>query len=83
MTESAPSVEPAATDPAEANPRGADYSGMGVHLTARVAALAGGGEIIATAEALEEAGEKATSASREASVKGVSAPIGIATVTWA
>jgi class 3 adenylate cyclase len=68
---------------AEANRRGADYSGMGVHLTARVAALAGGGEIIATAETLQEAGESATTDTRDASLKGVSAPIGVATVTWA
>ncbi len=33
---------------AEANQRAADYSGVGVHLAARVAALAGGGEIVAT-----------------------------------
>ena len=35
---------------AEANRRGSDYSGKGVHVAARVAALAGGGEILATAE---------------------------------
>ncbi|TMD29057.1 MAG: adenylate/guanylate cyclase domain-containing protein, partial [Chloroflexi bacterium] len=38
---------------AEANRRGEDYSGVGVHLAARVAALAKGGEIIATADTLE------------------------------
>jgi class 3 adenylate cyclase len=37
---------------AEANRRGADYSGMGVHVAARVAALAGGGEILATSETI-------------------------------
>jgi class 3 adenylate cyclase len=68
---------------AEANRRGDDYSGMGVHLASRVASLAGGGEIIATAETLGEAGEQATSDAREASLKGVTTPIGIATVTWA
>jgi class 3 adenylate cyclase len=67
----------------DANRRGADYSGVGVHLTSRVASLAGGGEILATAETLEEAGESATSDRREASLKGVSAPVAIATVTWA
>ena len=68
---------------AEANRRGSDYSGVGVHLAARVAALAGGGEIIATSDTLGEAGDASTSDTREASVKGVKAPIGIATVTWA
>jgi class 3 adenylate cyclase len=68
---------------AEANRRGDDYSGMGVHLAARVAALAGGEEIVASADTLAEAGEVASSELREATVKGVSAPIRVATVTWA
>ncbi|HYU50628.1 MAG TPA: adenylate/guanylate cyclase domain-containing protein [Candidatus Limnocylindria bacterium] len=67
---------------AEANRRGADYSGMGVHVAARVAALAGGGEILATADTLAEAGHVATSELREATVKGVTAPIRVASVTW-
>ncbi len=67
---------------ADANRRGADYSGMGVHLAARVAALAGGGEIVATAETLAEAGTVATTAPREATLKGVSAPVGVASVEW-
>jgi class 3 adenylate cyclase len=67
---------------ADANRRGADYSGMGVHVASRVASLAGGGEILATSETLSEAEEKATSGAREASVKGVSAPVAIAAVVW-
>lgn len=66
----------------EANRRAADYSGMGVHLTSRVASLAGGGEILATGETLDEAGESAIVNRREATLKGVSAPVGVATVTW-
>ncbi|HSO28653.1 MAG TPA: adenylate/guanylate cyclase domain-containing protein, partial [Candidatus Sulfomarinibacteraceae bacterium] len=62
---------------AEANQRGDDYSGMGVHVAARVAALAGGGEILATAEALTETGDLATSQPRDAAVKGVSAPVSV------
>ena len=46
---------------AEANRRGADYSGVGVHLASRVAAVAGGGEIVATTDTLDEAGESARS----------------------
>jgi class 3 adenylate cyclase len=68
---------------AEANQRGDDFSGVGVHLAARVAALANGGEILATAETLADAGDVAASGSREASVKGVGAPVTIAAVTWA
>jgi class 3 adenylate cyclase len=67
---------------AEANRRGADYSGMGVHVAARVAALAGGGEILATAETLAEAGELATANAHEATVKGVSAPVSLASIAW-
>ncbi len=68
---------------AEANRRGADYSGVGVHLAARVAALAGGGEILATAATLAEAGDVEAEDRREATVKGVSAPVDIASVSWA
>ena len=70
---------------AEANRRGMDYSGIGVHVAARVGALAGSGEILATVETLREAGEggdAAIAGSREVSVKGVSAPIAVATVAW-
>ena len=68
---------------AEANRRAADYSGVGVHLAARVSALAGGGEIVATVDTLAEVGDVATTDIRDVTVKGVSAPIRIATVSWA
>ncbi|TAM57092.1 MAG: adenylate/guanylate cyclase domain-containing protein [Chloroflexota bacterium] len=67
---------------AEANRRGTDYSGIGVHVAARVGALAGGGEILATAETLAEVGEMPASDVRAAKVKGVAAPIEVATVAW-
>jgi class 3 adenylate cyclase len=67
---------------AEANRRGDDYSGMAVHVAARVAALAGGGEIVATAETLAEAGGVAATDSRETSLKGVTAPVKVASVRW-
>ena len=67
---------------AEANRRGDDFSGVGVHLAARVAGLADGGEILATAETLGTAGDIAASDPREESVKGVAAPVSIAAVTW-
>jgi class 3 adenylate cyclase len=68
---------------AEANRRGMDYSGIGVHVAARVGALAGSGEVLATVETLREAGETRLDGSREVSVKGVSAPIQVAAVAWA
>jgi class 3 adenylate cyclase len=67
---------------AEANRRGADYSGKGVHVTARVAGLAGGGEILATAETLTEAGDVPSSEPRLTPVKGVSTPISVAAIAW-
>ncbi|HEV8403319.1 MAG TPA: adenylate/guanylate cyclase domain-containing protein [Candidatus Limnocylindrales bacterium] len=67
---------------ADASQRGGDYTGMGVHVAARVAALAGGGEIFATKETLAEAGDTTATDAREAVVKGVGAPVGIATIVW-
>ena len=67
---------------ADANARGADYSGVGVHVAARVAALAAGGAIVATADTLEEAGSGDLANVETVTVKGVSAPVGIASVTW-
>jgi len=67
---------------AEANLRGTDYSGKGVHVAARVAELAGGGEVLATSETLAEAGHVSVSNVRLAPVKGVAAPVSIAAVGW-
>ena len=68
---------------ADASQRGGDYSGIGVHLAARVAALADGGEIVTTAETLAEAGDVASANPREASLRGVTAPVSVASVSWA
>ncbi len=66
----------------DANMRGADYSGKGVHVAARVAALAQGGEILASADTLAEAGDVPVSDARAAPVKGVAAPVSLATIGW-
>lgn len=68
---------------AEATRRGDDYSGVGVHVAARVAALAEGGGIVASAATLDEAGEVAVSDTREATLKGVREPVRVASVSWA
>ena len=68
---------------ADANQRGTDYSGLGVHVAARVGALAVGGEILATAETLAEAGDVPASDSRSTPVKGVAAPVSVAAIAWA
>lgn len=67
---------------AEATRRGADYSGIAVHIAARIEALAGSGEILASAETLAEAGDVRASASREATIRGVTAPVTVAAVDW-
>ena len=67
---------------AEANRRGHDYSGIGVHVAARVGALAGSGEILATVETLAEAGELAAIDEREVEVRGVSTPVRVASIIW-
>jgi class 3 adenylate cyclase len=67
---------------AEASQRGADYSGKGVHVAARVSALAVGGEILASAETLAEAGDVSASAVRTESVKGVTEPVSVAAIAW-
>jgi class 3 adenylate cyclase len=66
----------------EANRRGMDYSGKGVHVAARVAALAQGGEILASAQTLAEAGNVSTSDPREAPVKGLTTPLSLAAIDW-
>ena len=67
---------------AEATRRGDDYSGMAIHIAARIGALASGGEILVSAEALTEAGDLATSAQRSVPVRGATAPVTVASVTW-
>jgi class 3 adenylate cyclase len=66
----------------DATQRGDDFSGVGVHVAARIAALAGGGEILTSADALTEAGDVATTDAREVEVRGVSAPVRIASIVW-
>jgi class 3 adenylate cyclase len=67
---------------AEATQRGDDFSGVGVHVAARIAALAGGGEILASADALAEAGDVLAVGPREVEIRGVSEPVSVATVVW-
>jgi class 3 adenylate cyclase len=70
---------------ADANRRADGYSGKGVHVAARVAALAGAGEILATSEVLAEIGDRAFrhSAARSVEVRGISGAVDVVTVDWA
>jgi class 3 adenylate cyclase len=67
---------------AEATRSGADYQGRGVHVAARIAALAGGGEILASRDALGALADLATSAPRPVTLKGLSEPIEVVAVDW-
>jgi class 3 adenylate cyclase len=69
---------------ADANRRGNDYSGVGVHVTARIAALAEGGEVLASAETAAQAGASWTvSEPRRVTLKGVSGTIEVVALGWA
>ena len=66
----------------EATQRGADYSGLGVHVAARIGGLATGGEILATSATLQQAGNVATTDARSVTVRGVATAVEIATIPW-
>lgn len=57
------------------------YRGRGVHVAARIAALAEGGEVLASAATLEHVPDVATGATRTAELRGISTPVPIASVT--
>ena len=65
----------------EATERGGDYFGAAVNATARVMSLAGGGEVVATAETV---GDLSCSSSppRSVQVKGIRDPLNVVTVKW-
>ena len=67
---------------AEANRHGGDYSGVGVHVAARVAALGGAGDIVASVDTLQEVGDIESTDEREALLKGVALPVRVARVVW-
>jgi class 3 adenylate cyclase len=55
---------------------GAAYRGKGVHVAARIARLAGGGEILASRDAVEASGSRvAASDSRAVELAGISKPV--------
>jgi class 3 adenylate cyclase len=69
---------------AEATRVGANYRGRGVHLAARVSALADRNEVVVSRAALDLAGEPPFPAadSRSAVLKGIKDPVEVATVAW-
>ena len=66
-----------AADAAESDGK---YRGRGVHEAARIAALAGGAEIVASAASVD--GDVAASTPRSVTLKGFSEPIEVVTIEW-
>jgi class 3 adenylate cyclase len=62
---------------------GAQYKGRGVHEAARIGALAGGGDIVISAQTREAAPVTvATADPRSVTLKGLSEPVTVYTVLW-
>lgn len=67
---------------AEATRAAGDYEGAGVHAAARIAALAQGGEVLASVETLDTLGDVVTGEPREVSLKGLAKPVLVVAVDW-
>ncbi|HEV2784895.1 MAG TPA: adenylate/guanylate cyclase domain-containing protein, partial [Solirubrobacteraceae bacterium] len=66
---------------ADAIRKGGDYSGMGVHAAARVGALAGAGEIVATTEVVAGARIRfPVSPARSVTLKGIAEPVSVVAI---
>jgi len=59
-----------------------DYTGQGVHVAARIGALAGGGEILVSTASLDGASRFRLSEPRPETLKGFSEPVEVAAVEW-
>ena len=66
----------------EAAQVGNSFRGKGVHEAARIAALAGGGEIIASRATVGEDSPYAASEPRVVTLRGIAEPIEIVTIDW-
>jgi class 3 adenylate cyclase len=67
----------------EATPQGRGYRGKGVHEAARIAALAQGGQIMASVDTIIAAGAARELTDRRiATLKGISKPLDVAAVDW-
>jgi class 3 adenylate cyclase len=63
--------------------RGEDYGGAEVHRAARIAALADGGEILASRSTMDEVGSEVSfTATGDVSLKGFTEPVPLVGVEW-
>jgi class 3 adenylate cyclase len=67
---------------AVATRRGSDYSGKDVHVAARIAALARGGEILASAATASLTETRLVSEPRSVSLQGVSGDVDLVSIAW-
>jgi class 3 adenylate cyclase len=67
---------------AVATRRGSDYSGKEIHVAARIAALAQGGEILASTATTTLAGSQPTSEPRSVSLKGLTSDVNVVSIAW-
>jgi class 3 adenylate cyclase len=63
-------------------PDGASLTGVAVHTAARIAAAAGGGEILATDEVIREARVTPASEPRVMELAGISQPTSVVSIAW-
>jgi class 3 adenylate cyclase len=59
-----------------------DYAGQGVHMAARIGALAGGGEILVSSDSIDGASRYPLSKPRVEAAKGLEQPIEVCSVEW-
>jgi class 3 adenylate cyclase len=59
-----------------------DYAGQGVHIAARLGALAGGGEILASRESLDGGSRFPLSEPRAVTLKGFDDPVEVVAIDW-
>jgi class 3 adenylate cyclase/predicted negative regulator of RcsB-dependent stress response len=61
---------------------GSNYTGIGVHAAARIGAVGGGGEIVASASTVDGLEGLALSERRSVPLKGIAEPVEVVTVDW-
>jgi class 3 adenylate cyclase len=67
---------------AEATKLGANYAGMCVHTAARIGAIAGAGEIVASASSIDGLDELEVSNRRMVDLKRIAGPVEVVTIGW-
>jgi class 3 adenylate cyclase len=67
---------------AEATQKERDYQGKGVHVAARIGALARGGEILASRSVVANLPDRALCDPRSVTLKGLSEPVEVVSIEW-